>query len=310
MGRPTELVKALVIGYGSIGKRHARVLTGLGCETAVLSRRSVDYPLAYNELGSALSRHGPDYVVIANPTSCHYETLAELAATGFSAGVLVEKPLFDQYREIPVSNFRSLCVAYNLRFHPVLRRLREILDGETVLSVLAYVGQYLPDWRPDFDYRRSYSASAAMGGGALRDLSHELDYLCWIFGPWRSVTALGGHLSSLEIDSDDIFVLLMQADRCPIVTVQVSYLDRVARRRIVVNTQEHTIEADLVGGTISIDGEIRTINLEQDHSYREMHRAALCEDFESLCTVQEGLATMELIEAAERAGKTLEWIIR
>jgi len=303
-------MKALVVGYGSIGVRHARLLTELGCPTAVVSRRQVDFPFVYSGLASALAGHRPDYVIVANSTSLHHDTLVELAAAGFAGRVLVEKPLFNLCRPIPTAGFQSLSVAYNLRFHPAIQRLRELVAGETVLSVHAYVGQYLPDWRPDTDYRHSYSASAAQGGGALRDLSHEFDYLGWLFGNWRAVTALGGHVSSLEIDSDDLFVLLMQTSRCPVVSVQVSYLDRIARRRIVVNTERHTIEVDLVGGTLAVDQKIETFAIERDQTYREMHRAILNEDVTMLCTVEEGGATLRLIEAAERANQRKEWIIQ
>lgn len=303
-------MRALVIGYGSIGSRHARLLTELGCATAVMSRRQIDFPIVYSELTSALSGHRPDYVVVANPTNRHLDTLTELAASGFTGQVLVEKPLFENNHPIPENSFNRLLVAYNLRFHPVIQRLRELVENESVLSVHAYVGQYLPDWRPGTDYRQSYSASAVQGGGALRDLSHEFDYLGWLFGHWHAVTALGGHVSSLEINSDDIFVLLMQTDRCPVVSVQVSYLDRGARRRIIVNTEGHTIEADLVGGTIAVDQNIETFTTDRDQTYREMHRAVLAGDVETLCPIQDGLVTLQLIEAAERANRQREWMTR
>jgi predicted dehydrogenase len=303
-------VRALVIGYGSIGSRHARLLTELGCETAILSQRQIDFRVVYADLASALSGHRPDYVVVANPTNQHHATLSELAATGFGGRVLIEKPLFEHARPIPDNSFGSFSVAYNLRFHPVIQRLRELVANESVLSVQAYVGQYLPGWRPGTDYRQSYSASAEQGGGALRDLSHEFDYLGWLFGHWRAVTALGGHVSSLEIDSDDLFVLLMQTDRCPVLSVQVSYLDRGARRRIIVNTERHTIEADLVGGTITVDRSVETFSTERDYTYREMHRALLAGNFDTLCPIQDGLATLQLIEAAEQANRQKEWITR
>ena len=303
-------MKALVIGYGSIGSRHARLLLELGVDTAVLSERAVDFPSVYGDLNSALSKHRPDYVVIANPTSQHYEAVDELAAASFNGRVLIEKPLFDHFREMPASNFSGIAVAYNLRFHPVIQRLRDILANETVLSVQAYVGQYLPDWRPGTDYRESYSSKASLGGGALRDLSHELDYLGWLFGDWAAVTALGGHVSALEIDSDDIFALLMRTNRCPVLAVQVSYLDKVARRRIIINTERHTIEADLVAGTVAVDREIETFPVERDHTYREMHRAILNGDMDTVCLIEEGLSTMSLIEAAEYASRQKEWVLR
>lgn len=303
-------MKALVIGYGSIGSRHAHVLSELGCNTAVLSRRDIDFPFVFDDIGSALASHQPEYLVIANSTNQHHETLEGLAAAGYAGRVLVEKPLFQQLKSIPQNRFSSLSVAYNLRFHPLLQRLHNLLAGETVISIQAYVGQYLPEWRPGTDYRLCYSARASEGGGVLRDLSHELDYLGWLLGGWTSVTAIGGHMSSLEIDSDDLFVLLMQTKRCQAVSLQLSYLDRVARRRVTVNTQRHSIEVDLVAGILQLDGDTERVAVERDHTYREMHRAVLGGNLTTLCTAEEGLATLQLIEAAERATQRKAWVYR
>ena len=301
-------MRALVVGYGSIGARHARILAEFGCATAVVSRRQIGFPTVYSSIQLGLSEHRPDYVVIANSTSQHHEAVLELISAGFDGNVLVEKPLFDHFQSIPAVCFKGFFVAYNLRFHPVIKRLREVLEGEKILSVQVYVGQYLPDWRTETDYRHSYSASANHGGGALRDLSHELDYIGWLCGDWTALTALGGHVSSLEIDSDDIFVLLMQSERCPVVTIQVSYLDRVARRRIVINTQERSIEVDVLNGKLAINGVTEILVVERDQTYREMHQAMLSEDFGNLCTLEAGLATLKLIELAEYANQKREWV--
>jgi predicted dehydrogenase len=303
-------VKALVVGYGSIGARHARLLDQLGCTTAVVSHRQVDFSTVYPDLVSALSTHCSDYIVVANSTNQHSETVLALASAGFEGSVLVEKPVFDHSQPIPSARFKGFFVAYNLRFHPVIKRLREILAGEKILSAQVYVGQYLPDWRPGTDYRQSYSARADQGGGALRDLSHELDYISWLCGEWTALTALGGHVSSLEIDSDDLFVLLMRSERCPVVTIQVSYLDRVARRQMVINTQDRTIEADVLNGTLSINGTRETLVVERDQTYREMHQAMLSGDFDNLCSIEAALATLQLIESAECANKQRNWITR
>lgn len=303
-------MRSLVVGYGSIGARHARLLSELESDTAVLSARDVDFPVVYHDIAQALSKHAPDYVVIANQTNRHHDTLRTLAESGFAGDVLIEKPLFDKPQPLPVARFRRAAVAYNLRFHPLIQRMRTLLEGQTALSVHAYVGQYLPDWRPDSDYRDSYSASRAQGGGVLRDLSHELDFLSWLFGEWQAVTAIGGHVSPLEIDSDDLFVLLIQTRHCPALSVQMSYLDRKATRRIIVNTASTTIEADLIGGTISVNGLSETVAVERDHSYREMHQAYLNGDVSSLCSLAEALDTLDLIAAAERVSQKKEWITR
>jgi predicted dehydrogenase len=157
----------------------------MGCATAIVSRRAHDLTEqpAYTTLADALAAHGPDYVVVADETARHHETLSALTALCFRGRVLVEKPLFAAPAALPDHGFAALGVGYNLRFHPAVQALRRALDNRPALTVNASVGQYLPDWRPGTDYRLSYSADAARGGGVLRDLSHELDLLIWQFGP-------------------------------------------------------------------------------------------------------------------------------
>lgn len=304
------LQRALVVGYGSIGARHARLLSELGCRTAVVSKREVDFPVTYLGLTEALAAEHPDYVVIANATNQHHDTLLTLARLGYAGTVLVEKPLFSNGIELSPLPFDKVFVAYNLRFHPVIQRLKTLLEGKRILSVQAYVGQYLPDWRPASDYRASYSASAEQGGGVLRDISHELDYLVWILGKWERLSALGGHYSSLEITSDDIFALMLVMPQCPIVTLQLNYLDRMARRSVLINTSSHTIEADLIKGTITIDRVSESFIVDRDHTYRAMHEAILSGSTDTLCTLDEGLDTLRLINAAERAARHGEWVKR
>lgn len=299
---------ALVIGYGSIGARHARLLVEAGCEVAVLSARDIDFPRAYTDLDTALRQQRPDYVVIANETSRHHGALQQLAAAGHEGVVLVEKPLFDHVQSVPAHRFADLRVAYNLRFHPVIRQLREELAGQQVISAQAYVGQYLPDWRPGTDYRSCYSASAERGGGVLLDLSHDLDYLGWMLGNWTRVAAIGGRMSKLEITSDDTFVLLAQAESCPVVSVQLNYLDRRGRRRLVVNTVDHTYEADLVRNVLVVDREEKASTVERDTTYRAMHAALLAGQGAQACSLDEALRTMSLIEAARAAAVQGQWV--
>lgn len=304
------LQRALVVGCGSIGVRHARLLTELGCNVAVVSQREVSVAIVYHDLSQALDLENPEYVVIANVTSQHYDALLMLAKLGYAGTVLVEKPIFSQSQDLLSLPFKKTFVGYNLRFHPIIARLKELLEEERILSVSAYVGQYLPEWRPTTDYRTSYSASAEQGGGVLRDLSHELDYLTWLLGGWERVSALGGHFSPLEITSDDVFALMLVTPTCPVVTLQVNYLDRKTRRFIIINTAKHTIEADLIKGLITVDRDDESLATERDHTYRAMHEAVLSGSTGSLCSLDEGLEILRLIESAESAASGGKWVDR
>ena len=297
--------KALVIGNGSAGRRHAAVLRSLGLEVAVASRRPLDE--GYTRIEDALAGHGPDYVVVADETARHAETLERLAEAGFTGLVLVEKPLFEQDRPLPAHRFAGLYVAYQLRYHPAVAALKRLLPEIGVpVSVQAYVGQHLAEWRPSRPYAESYSARAAAGGGALRDLSHEIDLLLWLFGPWQRLTALGGNHAVLEIDSDDAYALLFQARDCPLVSLQVNYLDRPGRRALLVNGADGTLEADLIAGSLTRDG--APLALTERDPTEAMHAALLDGDDGDTCDAEQGRAVLRAIAAAEAAVARQAWI--
>ena len=298
----------LVIGYGSIGKRHVGILQSLGCRTAVVSRHSSDVEPVYRTIADAFSVEVPEYVVVANETVDHYETLTRLAAAGFSGTILVEKPLFDRMRPLPQNEFGKVYVGFHYRMHPVLAALKAELDEDRPVSAQIYVGQYLPDWRPGTDYRQSYSASIERGGGALRDLSHELDYACWLFGPWTHLTAIGGHLSALDIASDDCWSVLAAFERCPAVTIQLNYLDRKARREFIVNTHDHSFKGDLIAGRLERDSRVRQFDVDRDDWHRGLHVAALSQRDDDLCSLAEGLSILKMTEAVERAARDRAWV--
>ncbi len=301
-------MKALVIGYGSIGRRHVRLVGELGLSVAVVSRRDVDADVLYATIAEAVDAFKPDYVVVASRTSEHRKDIATLADCGFKGTLLVEKPVYDTGSEAVDPRFAAVFVAYNLRFHPVIRRFKEILDTTKPFAVQAYVGQYLPDWRPETDYRQGYSAIKALGGGVLRDLSHELDCLNWMLGGWTRLTALGGHFSDLEIDSDDVFSLLFETRRCRAVSVQLNYLDSTVRREILALTDCGSLHADLVRGTVEFADERETFASARDDTYLAQHRAVIAGDTDALCSIDEGLTVMGMIDAAETATVDGVWV--
>lgn len=276
----------------------------------MLSGRTVSHAPCFSSLTQALSDWRPGYVVVANRTSGHHQTVGSLAENGFRGRVLVEKPLFARLMPVPNHDFSHAAVAFNLRCHPLLNQLRRILGGGRAWTASVYVGSYLPDWRPAADYRSSYSAFTDQGGGVLRDLSHELDYLLWLFGPWQRLTASGGHLSTLAIESEDAFTVVMETQRCPLVSVHMNYLDRVPRREILVNTDQHTIRGDQISNTLQVDDTVESLVVARDDTYRAEHQAMLDGRIDGLCSFEEGLETLATIEAAERAAASHTWMAR
>lgn len=303
-------LNGLVIGYGSIGARHARILEGIGASVSVVSRRGEsDKRAVFRTLAEAQASGTFDYVILAEETARHAVTLTDLATHGHEGFVLVEKPLFAQPAALPVHRFCGAGVGYNLRFHPAVQALRKALAGHRAEMADFYVGQWLGDWRPGRDVATTYSASRIAGGGALRDLSHELDLVTWLFGPWQSVAALGGRLGNVTTDADDGWGIVLACERCPVVTVHLNSLDRQGRRGMTIQSQGSTLHADLVGGTTVINGRVERFEIERDETYRNMHRA-LIGGSQDICTLEEGERTVELITTIEVSARERRFITR
>ena len=222
------------------------------------------------------------------------------------------EPLFDKVWSVPENNFSEIKIAYNLRFHPYIKRIKDLLaaNDKSILTASIYVGSYLPEWRPNTDYSKGYSASKEKGGGVLSDLSHEIDYAHWFFGKWNRLTAIGGHFSDLNITSDDAFSILLETEKCPVVTIHLNYLDKKPYREILINTGKETIRVSLTENSIEVNGVREEINLDRDFTYQEQHRAMLSDKSQDLCDIQEGLLVLETIEAAKKANKSGIWIQR
>ena len=172
-------MKFLIAGLGSIGRRHLRNLKTLGQTDLLLYRTHQatlpdtelsDYP-TYAELNEALAQQ-PDGVIVANPTSLHLEVATAAARAG--AALLIEKPVSDSLlgiRELQAAldeASKPALVGFHLRYHPVLRQIKELVDSNQLgkaLKAHAHWGEYLPGWHPWEDYRNSYAARADLGGG-------------------------------------------------------------------------------------------------------------------------------------------------
>ncbi len=297
-----------MIGFGSIGSRHARILMELGCDVGVVSRRAIDFSKSYLSLEKALNEHQPDYIVIANRTSEHFLTLKRLQALRFQGIVMVEKPLFGRAERFDPKYFKKVVVGYNLRFHPLIMKLRALLKGRKILTAQTYVGKDLRKWRKNADYRKSYSALKDEGGGVLRDLSHELDYMNWILGGWKAVTAVGGHYSRLAIETDDAYCVMMKTKRCESVLVQMNYVDHAGHRAMIFNSDDLTVKVDLMNGWIEVNGKKQKFESERDQTYRDEHRAVMAGKWNNLCSYEEAMDIMHLIESAEKSSKTEKWV--
>lgn len=294
------MTRALIIGYGSIGKRHARILSELKCQVAVVSEQKFLPVTTYTNVVQACRAESPDYIVVANSTDRHFDTLNAVFQTGYDKRILIEKPIFSQSHQIsyPTDQLR---VGYQLRFDPIVKAFRRFCNSNKLYSITSYAGQYLPLWREGRGYTASYSSSKERGGGVLRDLSHEIDYLQWCSGPLSLVGATGGHLSNLEGDSEDtVSFILRGKDGAPL-SVTLNYLDQPKGRRFVIaHGASGTFYGDLVNRFFDINGVRTDVSLNRDDAFQEMHSSFLAGKGVELCSYVEGLEVVKLIEEIEQ----------
>ena len=238
-------MKIVVIGCGSIGTRHASNLTRL--EKVELLLYDVDLARSQSlaqELGGVVIpdlENGlasvPDVVLICVPTNLHVPFALRALQAG--AHLFIEKPIshtLDGVGELiceAASRKRVLLVGCNLRFHRPIVILKHWLDKGAIGHPLFgrfHFGNYLPNWRPQEDYRRTYSTHSDMGGGILMEGVHEIDYARWFLGEPDMVSAMTGRIGQLEIDTYDIAEILVRFASGAMAEIHLDYLRPVRGR--------------------------------------------------------------------------------
>jgi predicted dehydrogenase len=246
------VTSVLVVGCGSIGRRHAANAARLASvtifdaarERAAEAARSLGVA-ACESLEQALAAK-PDAVVVATPHHSHLPVARAALVAG--ADVLIEKPLAAGLDGIP--DFlaqaerlgRRVRVVCNMRFHPAVAALRQALPrvGRPLFARAQY-GNYLPDMRPGADYRTLYCARAEAGGGVILDAIHEIDYLLWLFGSVERVSAEADRIGDLDIDVEDYANLALVHRNGVRSEIHLDYLQRSKRRGCEIVGSEGTL---------------------------------------------------------------------
>jgi predicted dehydrogenase len=332
LGTAVLIDRILIVGLGSIGKRHLRLARELlpDADIRVLRREEcVSIPENSNGCFSNLEHaiaFSPQLAVIASPATFHMDAAQPLAQAGVH--LLVEKPLsaaldgVTQLLETCREQKTVLLTGYNLRFLPSLQRFRDLLNERVigrVLSVRCEIGQYLPSWRPDADYRQGVSARRELGGGALLELSHELDFMRWIFGEVNWVKATLSHQSSLEIDVEDTAHLILgfisAADGHQLVgTVNLDFVRHDTTRLCTAIGEKGSLRWNGITGVVEQFElgakdwrELFRHQHQRDDSYLAewLHfLGCINEQTPPLITGGDGLAVLQIIEAARQASES------
>jgi predicted dehydrogenase len=263
-----EQYSVLVVGAGSIGRRHMANLRQLGIQKlAATDTDAGRLQPVVNELGvrgfaefdEALRIVQPNVVFVCTPPAFHIEHA--LRALRCGADVFIEKPLshrLDGVAEITAEaqKFgRVVQVGYNLRFNPGIQTLKRLLDegvAGRILWARAEVAQHLPDWRPWQDYRQSYTARQELGGGIILDASHEIDYMLWLLGPPRELTCMAGRVSELDVNVEDCATILIRLGSGAQLDIHMDFAQPTASRCCVLAGDRARLEWDYARNQVRI----------------------------------------------------------
>ena len=236
------MYKVLFIGLGSIGRRHLRLLKELTSIKAIHLQSGQGNSFYQDDttnelhtvdtLDQALAQK-PDFAVISVPTVHHVPFSTALARAGIP--FLLEKPVshnldgVDELNLLVQQNKVPVTIGFQMRHHPAFKKLLAVIAAGDIgrpISLHGHVGQYLPDWRPEIDYRQTYSARKNMGGGVIFDICHEIDIALQIMGPANRITCMTGTYSDLEIDTEDIAEITLEHRQGGISSIHLNYVER------------------------------------------------------------------------------------
>lgn len=258
--------KVAVIGLGNISTRHRKNIKYLYPAAEIYAVAAsgklpksqvynIDY--IYTSINS-LPIKELDMAIIASPATFH----ADYACQFIEAGVptLIEKPLSasnedaDRILDTYLKYKTPVAIGYCLRYLSSTKKIKKILDSNligNIYNVFAEVGQYLPNWRPDKDYRQTVSASKYLGGGALLELSHELDYIYWLFGDIKPISAVIRSSPELSLEVEDCVDIFAEINDA-LVTIHLDFLQKQAYRKCRIIGSKAVLEWDLINNNITI----------------------------------------------------------
>ena len=250
-------MKILIVGYGSIGKRHISNLLKIGkLKIIILTKRKKDDFLkknncsVFSKIEDCLKEY-PDAAVICNETSMHVKIAAKLAKNNIH--IFIEKPLsnslveINQLKKIVKSKRIITHVGCVLRFHPILKKTKEIIEKKSIGKIKflhAENGSYLPDWHPNEDYKKSYAVRSDLGGGVILTCIHELDYLIWLFGRIDTVIAINRRIGELGIKVDDFSTSILEFSNKTIGEMHLDFFQISKSRFCKIVSEKGTLEVN------------------------------------------------------------------
>ena len=327
------MINVLIVGYGSIGKRHLEnFLQFKDIRLTVYTKRN-DLQLlkkkgikVSNSLTECL-KENPDIGVIANETSLHTPIAIKLAKEGLD--LFLEKPLsnslkdIEKLRAIVKKNKLITQMGCNLRFHPCIKKIKNLIEQQKIGKIISAQVQccsYLPDYHRWEDYRKSYAARKDLGGGVILTQIHEIDYMYWFFQEVENVISMSGKLSDLDIKVEDYVSSLLKFRNKIIGELHMDYFQRPNFRSCKIRGTKGEIYWNSDNNCVNIfnmnkkrwetkfdDG--FSDNLDTYSSYiEELKHFLKCvkRRKETINDLEQGVATLKIALAIKKASKLMK----
>ena len=317
----------MFFGLGSIGLRHLKVLNEIGKFDVAAYRTKkgmkkipagTENKIKYfnNEIDAFA--WNPNFMIISNPTNLHLRYL--LKSIDYKIDALIEKPIASDFAQIKKveDNIRKrknkIYVGYNLRFHPIVKKIKEIINSEKfgkVLKAELYVGEYLPFWHPYEDYRKSYAAKKELGGGVLRTLSHEIDLGQYWFGEYEKIFAKISKISDLDINVDDSTDIFVEMKNRIILKISMDYLNPLGIRKGEIFFEKGLLKYNFLKKEIIFidykNRETNTLLKIDQYDYNEQYKMQminfLTKNNKELCSLEEGINVLKVIDRCEESNR-------
>ena len=282
-------VKILIIGFGSIGRRHFNNLVKLGYNNIsfLRSKKSnietsglVDYKVYFNHVEAF--KENPEIVFITNPTSLHMDMAIKAAKN--ASHIFIEKPIsnsldsYDELRKLVNEKKIITMVGFQFRFNPILIKLKKMLKNKElgeVFHINSFYGEYLPNWHPWEDYKLSYTSNESLGGGVILTLSHPIDYLIWMFGSVDYIQSSFSKSNIIETNiEDDLANITMHFNSGEIANVHLNYVSRPPKHSLDVYGEKKSVHIDFLKNSmvcISNEGKVLMEYIESSFNRNDMY---------------------------------------
>ena len=326
------MINVLIVGYGSIGKRHLEnFLQFKDIRLTVYTKRN-DLQLlkkkgikVSNSLTECL-KENPDVGVIANETSLHIPIAIKLAKEGLD--LFLEKPLSNSLKD--VEKLRTIIkkkklitqMGCNLRFHPCIKKIKSMIEQQKIGKIISAQVQtcsYLPDYHPWENYRRGYAARKDLGGGIILTQIHEIDYMYWLFQEVESVISMSGKFSDLDVDVEDYAASLLKFRNKIIGELHMDYFQRPDFKSCQIRGTKGEIYWDSDNNRVNIYNmnkkrwktEMEIKNYQRNFSYVEQLKHFLqCvkQRKKTINDLEQGIVTLKIVLAIKKASKLMKTV--